>query len=113
MTINLKSCVTTYYEVPNKCHDFPSKVTLLIQIKETNTYTRFGRKVMRLIFYLPKFLFFSNIHVIPFKIVPLGSYTPMKTFPLLVAALEVFNLYDLQHVRYNLLDASHYKELNF
>ena len=28
-------------------------------------HTRFGRKVMRLIFYLPKFLFFSNINVIP------------------------------------------------
>ena len=42
---------------------------------------------MRLIFYLPM-IFFSNINVIPFKIVPLGSYTPMETlFPLLVAAL--------------------------
>ena len=43
---------------------------------------------------------FSNINVIPFKIVPLGSYTPMETlFPLLVAALEV-----VKHVRYTLLD---------
>ena len=41
---------------------------------------RCGRKVMRLIFYLLKFLFFSNINVIPFKIVPLCSYTPMETF---------------------------------
>ena len=56
---------------------------------------------LRLIFYLPKFLFFSNINVIPFKIVPLDSYTPMEMlFPLLVAAPEVFNLYGLQHVRY-------------
>ena len=55
-------------------------------------YTTCGRKVMRLIFYLPKFLFYSNINVIPFKIVLLGSYTPMETlFPLLVAALGVFN----------------------
>jgi hypothetical protein len=55
---------------------------------------------MRLIFYLPKFYFiFSKINVIPFKIVSLGSYTPMETlFPLLVAALEVFNWYGLQHV---------------
>ena len=30
-------------------------------------------------FYLPKF-FFLNINVIPFKIVSLGSYTPMETF---------------------------------
>ena len=31
-----------------------------------------------------------------------GSYTPMETlFPLLVAALEVFNWYGLQHVCYN------------
>ena len=54
-------------------------------------------KVMRLIFYFQKFLFFSNINVIPFKTVPLGSYTPMETlYPLLVAALEVFNWYGLQ-----------------
>ena len=56
-------------------------------------------------FYLPKFLFFSNINDIPFKIIPLGSYTPMETlFPLLVAALEVFNWYGLHHVGYTLLD---------
>ena len=34
---------------------------------------------MRLIVYLPNFLFFSNINVIPFKIVPLGNYPPMET----------------------------------
>ena len=56
---------------------------------------------LRLIFYLPKFLFFSNIKFIPFKIVPMGSYTPMEMlFPLLVATLEVFNRYGLQHVSY-------------
>jgi hypothetical protein len=49
-----------------------------------NMHTRCGRKVM--------ILFFLNINVIPFKIVPLGSYTPKETlFPLLVAALEVFH----------------------
>ena len=64
--------------------------------------TRCGSKVMRLIFCLPKFLFFSNINVIPFKIIPLGSYAPTETlFPLLAAALEVFNRYGLQHVRYS------------
>ena len=40
-----------------------------------------------------------KINVIPFKIVPLGSYIPMETFPLLVAAVEVFNRYGLQYVR--------------
>ena len=41
----------------------------------------------------------------PFKIVPLGRYTPMETlFPLLVATLLVLNRYGLQHVRYTLLD---------
>ena len=52
-----------------------------------NVLTRCGRNVMRLILYLPKFLFFSNVKVIPFTIVPLGSYTPMETlFPLLVSS---------------------------
>ena len=48
-----------------------------------------------------KVFIFSNINVVPIKIVPLGSYTPMDTFPLFVAALEVFNWYGLQHVCYN------------
>ena len=68
------------------------------------TYMWCGRKVMKLIFYLQKFLFFTNITVIPFKIVSLGSYTPMEMFPLLVAALEVFYRYGLQHVHSTLLD---------
>ena len=53
---------------------------------------------------LTKVFIFSKIKVISFKIVPLGSYTPMETFPLLVAALEVFNQYGLQHVHYTPLD---------
>ena len=51
-------------------------------------------------FLFTKVFIFSNINVIPFKIVFLGSYTQMEKFRLLVAALEVFNRYDLQHVRY-------------
>ena len=48
------------------------------------------------------FLFFSNIDVVPFKVFPLGTYTPMETwFPLLVAALEVFNWHGVQHICYN------------
>ena len=55
---------------------------------------------MRLFIY-QSFFFSPNIKVIPFKIVPLGTYTPTEMlFPLLVAALEVFNRYGLQHVRY-------------
>jgi hypothetical protein len=62
---------------------------------------RRGRKLKRLIFYFPKFLFFSNTNVITFKIVLLGSYAPMETlFPLLVEALVVFNRYGFQRVRY-------------
>ena len=57
-----------------------------------NKFRRCGRNLIRLIFYLPKFLFFSNNNVIPFKITPLGSCTPMETlFSLLVTALEAFN----------------------
>jgi hypothetical protein len=57
------------------------------------------------VLYTKVFMFFSNINVIPFKVVSLNSYTPMeKLFPLLVAALELFNRYGLQHVRYTLLD---------
>ena len=64
-------------------------------------------------FLFTKFLFiFSNINVISFKIVPLGSYTSMETlFPLLVAALQVFNRYGLQHDRYTLLDVFKILEL--
>ncbi len=75
-------------------------------------HTKCRRKAMRLIFYLPKFLFFSNIKVIPFKVVPLGSYTPTETlFPPLVTALEVFNRYGLQHIHYILLDVFYSPEV--
>ena len=64
------------------------------------------RKVMRLIFIYQSFYnFFQTSLLSPFKMVPLGSYTLMKMlFPLLVAALEVFNHCGVQHVRYTLLD---------
>jgi hypothetical protein len=59
-----------------------------------------AKKSNKIDFVFIKVFIFSHINVIPFKIVPLGSYTPMeKLFSLLVAALEVFNRYDLQHVR--------------
>ena len=56
-------------------------------------------------FNFSKSLFLSNINVISFKIVPLGSYTPIKTlFPLLVSVLEIFNRDGLQRVHYTFLD---------
>ena len=61
--------------------------------------TRCGRRVMRLMFYLPKFLFFFKHQCYPLQNSSLGQLNMMETlFPLLVAALEVFNWHGLQHV---------------
>ena len=63
---------------------------------------------MRLIFFQPWILFFLRIKVIPFKIVPLGSYTVTEVlFPLFVAVLEGFCWYTFQLVGYTLLDIIH------
>jgi len=60
---------------------------------------------MRLIFFYSWILFFLQIKVIPFKIVPLGSYTATKAlFPLFVAVLEGSCWNTFQLVRYVLLD---------
>ena len=49
-------------------------------------------KVMRLTQYNSVFIFKLQIEFVPFKIVPLGGYTPLEMlFPLFVAALEVAN----------------------
>jgi hypothetical protein len=49
-------------------------------------------KVMRLVQYNSVFIFKLRIEFVPFKIVPLGGYTPPETlFPPFVAALEVAN----------------------
>jgi len=46
-----------------------------------------------------------KIEVIPFKIVPLGSYTAMEAlFPFFLAVLEGFCWYSFQLVDYALLD---------
>jgi len=46
-----------------------------------------------------------QIKVIPFQIIPLGSYTAMEAlFPLFVAVLEGFCWYTFQLVGYTLLD---------
>jgi len=60
---------------------------------------------MRLIFFQPLILFFLQFKVIPFKIVPLGSYKAMEAlFPMFVAALEGFCWYTFQLIGYALLD---------
>jgi len=46
---------------------------------------------MRLIQFNSVFIFKLQILFVPFKIVPLGGYTSLETFPLFVAALEVTN----------------------
>ena len=56
--------------------------------------TRSVNKVMRLIQYNSVFSFKLQIEFVPFKIVPLGGYTPPETlFPLFVAMLVVANRY--------------------
>ena len=85
--------------IAQSCIEFRNQLQKLIRTLLSGMinvcYTRCGRKVMRLIFYLKHQCF------IPFKIVPLGSYTPMEVLSLSVAALEVFNRYGLQNVNYN------------
>jgi len=55
-------------------------------------HTRSVNKVMRLIQYNSVFIFKLQIEFVPFKIVPLGGYTPPETlFPPFVATLEVAN----------------------
>ena len=71
------------------------------------TCTWCSRKVMRLIFFEQWIVFFLQIKVIPFKLVPLGSYTvPEELFPLFVAVVEGFCLNTLQLACYALLDIS-------
>jgi len=55
-------------------------------------YTRSVNKVMRLIQYNSVLTFKLQIEFSPFKIVPLGGYTPPETlFPIFVATLVVAN----------------------
>jgi len=54
--------------------------------------TRSVNKVMRLIQYNSVITFKIQIELVPFKIVPLGGYTPPETlFPIFVATLVVAN----------------------
>lgn len=43
------------------------------------TYTRYVRKVMKLISYVPKFLFFTNDNIDPYKVVSFDNYTKAKS----------------------------------
>ena len=55
-------------------------------------YTKSVNKVMRLIQYISVLNFKLQIQFVPFKIVPVGGYTPPETlFPLFVATLVVAN----------------------
>jgi len=54
-------------------------------------YTRSVNKVMRLIQYNSVLTFKLQIELFPFKIVPLGGYTPPEMFPIFVATLAVAN----------------------
>ena len=55
-------------------------------------FTRSVNKVMRLIQYKSVLTLKLQIEFVPFKIVPLGGYTPPETlFPLFVATLVVAN----------------------
>ena len=56
-------------------------------------------------FLLTMNLWFLQIKIIPFRIVPLGSYTATEAlFPFFVAVLEGFCWYTFQLVGYALLD---------
>ena len=68
-------------------------------------HTRSVNTVMRLIQYNSVFIFKLRIDFVPFKIAPLGGYTPPETlFPLFVAVLEVANRGRFQLVGYSFFD---------
>ena len=77
----------------SKCKSYKNTFYVLPEIRGVQKNNDTG-------FLFTKVFFSPEIDVNLFKIVPLSRYKPMETFPLLVAALEVFNRY----VRYTLLD---------
>ena len=88
----IKSIERNADELLNACRDICLAVNAR-KIKYTYEVCKLNNDINVL---FTKVFIFSNINVIPFKIVPLGSYTPMETlFPRLVATLEVFNRYGL------------------
>ena len=63
---------------------------------------------MRLIQYSSVLTFKLQIEFVPFKIVPLGGYTPPETlFPLFVAKLVVANRNRFKLVGYSFFDVFH------
>jgi len=73
-----------------KCQNHISQLEKMCHYK-VSTYVWSVNKVMKLIQYVSVFIFKLQIEFVPFKIVPLGGYTSLKTFPLFVAVLEVAN----------------------
>ena len=78
-----------YIHKPQQSHPHP----LYMRVCERKfPITRSVNKVMRLIQYNSVLTFKLQIEFVPFKIVPLGGYTPPETlFPLSVATLVVAN----------------------
>ena len=83
----LNSGKSRYHSVQNFCS------AICCQLKTMRLqHTRSVNKVMRLIQYNSVLTFKLQIEFVPFKIVPLGCYTPPETlFPLFVAMLVVAN----------------------
>ena len=72
----------------------PNKHASVFKVQRSvhRKYKRSVNKVMRLIQYNSVLTFKLQIELVPFKIVPLGGYTPPETlFPLFVATLVVAN----------------------
>ena len=71
---------------------FSGRVPKATKDVNARLFTRSVNKVMRLIQYNSVLTFKLQIEFVPFKIVPLGGYTPPETlFPLFVATLVVAN----------------------
>ena len=69
-----------------------SRFCIIQKYKQCFIYTRSVNKIMRLIQYNSVLTFKLQIEFVPFKIVPLGGYTPPETlFPIFIATLVVAN----------------------
>ena len=79
-----------------------------ILINKRRASTRSANKAMRLIQYNSVLTFKLQIEFVPFKIVPLGRYTPPETlFPIFVATLVVANRNRFWLVGYSFFDVFH------
>ena len=72
--------------------ELPISKSCYMNLTCSANWTRSANKVMRLIQYNSVITFKIQIELVPFKIVPLGGYTPPETlFPIFVATLVVAN----------------------